>query len=54
MKRGFEEVIGTINYNKLLGKVNEFPLIITTKLIDDYLIINKKTEDSNSKNMMYL
>jgi ATP-dependent Lon protease len=54
MKRGFEEVIGTINYNKLLGIVNEFPLTITTKIIDDYLIINKKTEDSNSKNMMYL
>ena len=54
MKRGFEEVVGSINYKKVLGEFKEFPLTITTKIVDEYLIINKKKEDSTSRHMMYL
>lgn len=54
MKRGFEEIIGSINYKKLLGTATDFPITITTKCVDEYLLINKKTSDNTCKNMMYL
>jgi ATP-dependent Lon protease len=53
MQRGFSELIGSLNYKKILGELNEFPLTITAKLIDEYIIINKKKENSFSANMMY-
>ena len=54
MKRGFEELIGTINYKKVLGEITEFPLTITEKLIDEYIVINKKKDSTFSANMMYI
>lgn len=54
MKRGIEEVIGSLNYKRILGELNEFPLTITQKLVDQYLIINKKKEGSISNHMMYI
>lgn len=50
MKRGLEEVIGSINYKKILGE--EMPTSMTVKIIDDLLITNKK-HIHESHNMMY-
>lgn len=53
MKRGLEEVIGSLNYKRILGELTEFPITITQKIVDEYLIISKKRLDSTSKLMMY-
>lgn len=54
MKRGLEEVIGSLNYKRILGQLAEFPIHITQKVVDEYLIINKKNNDTTSKLMMYV
>jgi ATP-dependent Lon protease len=54
MKRGLEEIVGTINYKKILGECRDFPLTITHKIVDELLLINKKKEDGTSKHMMYV
>lgn len=54
MKRGLEEIIGTINYRKIIGTMKTFPVTIDKKIVDELIIINKRKEDNTSKNMMYL
>lgn len=53
LKRGFEEVIGSLNYKKVLGEFNTFPFTINKDTIDKYLLINKIKTD-NITNMMYI
>lgn len=54
MKRGLEEIVGTINYKKIIGTMKQFPVVIDKKIVDELIIINKRKEDNTSKNMMYL
>jgi ATP-dependent Lon protease len=54
MKRGLEEVVGSLNYKRILGELTSFPYTITQKTVDDYLLINKKKQDNISTNMMYI
>jgi ATP-dependent Lon protease len=54
MRRGFAEVVGYINYKRVLGEIIEYPLTITCKMVDEYLVINKKKNDNTSTNMMYI
>lgn len=54
MKRGFDEIVGSINFKKILGEQHKFPLLITKKLVDDLLITNKAKKDDTSMNMMYI
>jgi ATP-dependent Lon protease len=54
MKRGLEEIVGSLNYKKLLAKITKFPLKITKDIIDELLITNKKKDEHMSKHMMYL
>jgi ATP-dependent Lon protease len=37
MKRGFDEIIGSINFKKILGEQNTFPLTITQKIVDEWI-----------------
>lgn len=53
LKRGFEEVIGSLNYKKILGEFNNFPFTINKDTIDKYLLISKIKRDINT-NMMYI
>ncbi len=54
MKRGLEEIVGSLNYKKLLAKVTEFPLKVTKNIVDELLITNKKKSENTSNHMMYL
>lgn len=54
MNRAFEEIVGTINFKRLLGEEKDFPMVITTKIVDKYIVITKKVKDNTSANMMYL
>jgi ATP-dependent Lon protease len=54
MNRAFEEIVGTINFKRLLGEEKDFPMVITTKIVDKYIVITKKVKDNTSAQMMYL
>jgi ATP-dependent Lon protease len=54
MKRGLEEIVGSLNYKRILGELDDFPFTITQDIVDEYLLINKKKEDVTSKLMMYV
>lgn len=51
LKRGLEEIIGSINYKKILGE--EIPQEVTKKIVDEMLITNKKVGTNTLHNMMY-
>lgn len=54
MNRAFEEIVGTINFKRLLGEGKDFPMVITNKIVDKLIVINKKVKDNTSAHMMYL
>lgn len=54
MNRAFEEIVGTINFKRLLGEETSFPISITKKIVDKNIVITKKIKDKTSVQMMYL